>query len=205
MASTLPEAMTAPPAPATHTITRLLRRWREGDDDVLEELMPIVYGQLHRIASRYRRGPGDAFTLSPTALVHEAYLKLVGQNGGPEYRDRVHFFAAAALTMRRMLVDYARARSRQKRGGGGVRLELDEPIVELHGATGDADTEVLALSEALDRLRARDERKAKIVELHFFAGLTYDEVALVLDLSPATVGRELKFAKAWLGRELRSA
>lgn len=179
---------------STHVITRLLEQWREGDGGALDRLLPLVYDELRRLA-RAQVGNGGA-TLRPTALVHETYLRF--QRHGGFFRDRAHFFAASALTMRRLLVDHARARARQKRGGDATRVSLDE---ELHGG-GSSATDVLDLDEALGRLEAFDERKARIVELHFFAGLTYDETATVLGLSPATVGRELRFSKAWLHREL---
>lgn len=182
-------------ADSTQVITRLLEQWREGDGGALDRLLPLVYDELRRLA---RAQVGDSGgTLRPTALVHEIYLRF--QRHGGSFGDRAHFFAAAALTMRRLLVDHARTRSRQKRGGDATRVTLDE---ELHGGAGSPATDVLDLDEVLGRLEAFDERKARIVELHFFAGLTYDETATVLGLSPATVGRELRFAKAWLRREL---
>ena len=182
-------------ADSTHVITRLLEQWREGDGGALDRLLPLVYDELRRLA-RAQAGDGEA-TMRPTALVHETYLRF--QRHGGSFGDRAHFFAAAALTMRRLLVDHARSRARQKRGGDATRVSLDE---ELHAGASSPATEVLVLDEALGRLEAVDERKARVVELHFFAGLTYDEIAEVLTLSPATVGRELRFAKTWLNREL---
>jgi len=177
-----------------HTITSLLDRWRRGEGEAFDELLPLIYDDLRRLAARGRGAA--AATLRPTALVHEAYLRFQAQGGS--FEDRTHFFAAAALAMRRLLVDHARARARLKRGGGELRIDLDE---ELPGGHGPAD-DVLALDQALERLGAQDERKARIVQLRFFAGLTYEETAEVVGLSPATVGRELRFAKAWLAREL---
>ena len=177
-----------------HTITSLLQRWRGGEDDAFDELLPLIYEELRRIAARGRGAVGG--TLRPTALVHEAYLRFQAQGGS--YRDRSHFFAAAALAMRRLLVDHARGRARLKRGGGGVRVELGEGIADGAGRS----EEVLALDQALERLARLDRRKLRIVELHFFGGLTYEETAEVVGLSPATVGRELRFAKAWLADQL---
>jgi len=176
------------------TITRLLGRWREGDEGAFDELLPLVYEDLHRLAARHRNR-ADA-TLRPTALVHEAYLRF--QRHGGSFEDRSHFFAAAAVTMRRLLVDYARRRGRQKRGGDVVQVEFDEELV---GAAEPA-TELLALDRALTELAAVDDRKVRIVELHFFGGMSYEETAGVLGVSPATIGRELRFAKAWLRKEL---
>jgi RNA polymerase sigma factor (TIGR02999 family) len=181
-------------ADSTQVITRLLEQWREGDGGALDRLLPLVYDELRRLA---RAQVGDGATMQPTALVHETYLRFQRQGGS--FGDRAHFFAAAALTMRRLLVDHARWRARQKRGGDASRVSFDEA---LHGGTTSPATEVLVLDEALGRLESLDERKARAVELHFFAGLTYEEIAEVLTLSPATVGRELRFAKAWLRREL---
>ncbi|MGD8376112.1 MAG: sigma-70 family RNA polymerase sigma factor [Acidobacteriota bacterium] len=175
------------------TITRLLDRWRQGDEKAFDELLPLVYEELRRVAGRQRRG-GE--TLRPTALVHEAYMRLKGHAG--QFENRIHFFAAAATTMRRLLVDHARARGRLKRGGGAVQVELDEGLI----AGRDATAEVLALDEALEKLAALDPRKARIVELRFFAGLNYDEIAAAVGSSPATVGRDLRFARAWLKSEL---
>lgn len=175
------------------TITRLLDRWRRGDSEAFEELLPLVYEELRRVAARQRRG-GE--TLRPTALVHEAYMRLRAHAG--HYENRVHFFAAAATTMRRLLVDRARAAGRLKRGGGAVQVALDEELI----AARDASSEVLALDRALERLASLDPRKARIVELRFFGGLSYDEIAELVESSPATVGRDLRFARAWLKSEL---
>jgi RNA polymerase sigma factor (TIGR02999 family) len=178
-----------PASESGRTITRLLDRWRDGDGDALDELLPLVYDELRRVAARHR-GAGE--TLRPTALVHEAFLRFQ-RHGGP-FEDRVHFFAAAASTMRRLLIDHVRTKQRRKRGGGAVHVELDGELV----AANAGGAEVIALDHALEQLDELDPRKVRIVELHFFGGLTYDEVADALALSPATVGRELRFARAWL-------
>lgn len=175
------------------TITRLLERWRRGDGQAFDSLLPLVYEELKRVAARQGRG---GQTLSPTALVHEAYMRLKGHRG--HFENRVHFFAAASATMRRLLVDHARSRGRLKRGGGAVHVELDEELV----AGRDASAEVLALDSALEKLTGLDPRKARIVELRYFGGLKYDEIATAMGSSPATVGRDLRFARAWLRTEL---
>jgi RNA polymerase sigma factor (TIGR02999 family) len=158
--------------------------------------MPVVYDELHRLASRAMRGERPDHTLQTTALVHEAYLRLAGAQ--VEWQDRVHFFATAARVMRRILVDHAKAKRRGKRGGGAMKIALDEAAL----VTPDPPHDLLALDEALSRLEARDERKCRIVECRFFAGMTHEETAAALGVSPATVDRELRVAKAWLVREL---
>jgi len=178
-------------------ISQLLVAWRNGDQDALQRLLPLVYNELHALARRHMRGERPDHTLQTTALIHEAYLRLCGADVA--WEGRAHFLAVAAQTMRRILVDHARARSRDKRGGGiaPISLEAAAPVAP------EASDELLALDEALTRLSALDERKAHAVELHYFGGLTYDETAAALDVSPATVDRELRLAKAWLYRELR--
>ncbi len=184
-------------------VTRLLAAWSEGDRAALERLVPIVYEELRRIAARTMRREAPGHTLQTTALVHEAYLKLVGEpaRGGERgaWRNRQQFFAVAAQAMRRILVDHARERDAQKRGGGAPRLPLDEAIAVPMKA-GDAD--VLAVDAALDALAAVDAPLARIVELKFFAGLSLDEIAALLEVSPSTAWREWNAAKAWLQREL---
>lgn len=177
------------------SITALLRAWRGGQNDALDRLIPLIYEELQRLAGRAMRDERPDHTLQTTALIHEAYLRLLGSK--VEWADRVHFYAVAAQTMRRVLVDHARARARDKRGGGAVRVPLEE---NLAGVSPSAD--IVALDEALERLSALDSRKARAIELHYFGGLTYDEAAHVLGVSPATVDRELRLAKAWLYREL---
>jgi RNA polymerase sigma factor (TIGR02999 family) len=158
--------------------------------------MPVVYEQLHRLASRCLRDERRDHTLRATALVHEAYLRLMGSD--VVWQDRVHFFAVSARVLRRILVDYARAQDRQKRGAGAEKITLDEAI--LIGPNADAG--IVELDEALQRLAKHDMRKSEIIELLFFGGMTYDETAAALKISPATVHRELTLAKAWLYREL---
>jgi len=173
----------------TQSVTRLLRRWGDGDRQALDELMPVVYDQLRKLASR-------SHTLSATALVHEAYLRLV--DADVDWQGRVHFFAVSARILRNILVNHAKANRRQKRGGGARKVEFDEALV----VGPQSSKQVLDLDEALQRLAVHDQRKSEIVELLCFGGLTYDETAVALKISPATVDRELKLAKAWLRREL---
>jgi RNA polymerase sigma factor (TIGR02999 family) len=182
---------------AENTVTRLLGAWRTGDEGVLDELMPLVYNELHVIAQHYMRGERPDHTLQPTALVHEAFLRLGGVSVA--WQDRVHFFALAASTMRRVLVDHAKARSREKRGGGVAHL----PIEDARHVPSEAPADVVALDESLRRLTVLDERKGRVIELHYFGGLGYDEIAVALDVSAATVDRDLRFAKAWLHNDLR--
>jgi RNA polymerase sigma factor (TIGR02999 family) len=177
-------------------ISTLLASWRSGDQSALDRLLPIIYDELHRIASRQRRGERDDHTLDTTALLHEAYLRLVGTN--VEWVDRQHFFAVAARTMRRVLVDHARSHGRAKRSGGAVKVSLDHQQLAAEARPAD----LIDLDEAMQRLSALDERKGRVVELHYFGGLSYDEIAAVTEVSPATVHRELRMARAWLAREL---
>ncbi len=182
--------------PDRQDVTRLLQQWRGGDHQALDQLMPIVYDELRRLAARCLQAERPGHTLPATALVHEAYLRLMDADIG--WQDRAHFYAVAARVVRRILVEYARAHSRQKRGGGEIAVPLDEAVV----VGPEASSTVLELDEALRRLAAIDERKSDIIQLLFFGGLTYDETATALSISPATVHRELKLAKAWLSREL---
>lgn len=179
-------------------VTRLLQAWRDGDDLAADRLMRLVYDELHVIAEARMRGEAPDHTLRSTALVHEAYLRLAG--AGVSWTDRKHFFAAAARAMRRVLTDHARGRRREKRGGGG----LDRVTLANLPAPGAEDTlDLVALDEAVEALAAQDPRKASAVELHYYAGLSYDEVAEALDISPATVHRDLRMARAWLHNRLR--
>ncbi len=180
-------------------VTRLLLDWRAGDQDALGKLTPIVYQELRRLAHNYMRQEPTDHLLQTTALVHEAYMRLVGEDINWEGRE--HFFAIAANQMRRILVDYARRRRAQKRGGGADQLPLEE-AEQKADASRAPDLELLALDRGLERLAAVDERKCRVVELRFFGGMTIDETAAVLGLSHATVERELKMARAWLGREM---
>lgn len=178
-------------------VTELLLEWRRGDRGALDELMPLVYAELRRLAGGYFKSERPGHTLEPTAVVHEAYARLVDMD--VPWRDRVHFFAIAARTMRRLLVDHARARRRLKRGGEVVRVTLDEARA---GAAPAPD--ILELDEALERLLAVDERKHQLIELRYFAGLTNEECAEVVGLSLATVKRDLRTARAWLAAQLDS-
>lgn len=182
-------------------VTALLLKWSEGDRQSLDALLPLVYAELRRIALRQLRGERRQHTLAPTALVHELYLRLVDQKRA-SWQNRAHFFGVAAQLMRRILVDHARARQADKRGGSTPLLSLDG-AGELPAAAP-AAAEVLAVDEVLKRLAARDADQARIVELRFFAGLTVEEVAHVLDRSPRTVKREWRLARAWMYRALRS-
>lgn len=178
------------------SVTRLLQDWRAGDGQALDQLVPIVYESLHQMAGRCLRSERPGNTLSATALVHEAYLRLV--DAEVAWNDRVHFYAVSARVMRRILIDHAKAQSRAKRGGGEAKITLDSAAI-----VGDSPPDgLLELDDALARLALRDRRKSDIVELLFFGGLTYDEVGEALGISRATVDRELRLAKAWLHREL---
>ncbi len=177
-------------------VTRLLQEWSNGNKGALDELMPLVYDQLRRLASRCLRDERPDHTLRATALVNEAYLRLVGADVA--WQDRAHFFAIAARLLRRVLVDHAKSHNRQRRGGGAEKITLDEAVLIGPGV----GSGILDLDEALQRLATHDERKSQIIELLFFGGLTYDETAVALSISPATVHRELIMAKAWLHREL---
>jgi RNA polymerase sigma factor (TIGR02999 family) len=198
--------MTSDPAPdrparpvsSPAEVTALLRRCTDGDTGALDRLMPLVYEELRRVAHRRLAGERTGHTLQTTALVHEAYARMA--EADLPLQNRAHFFALAARTMRRILVDYARARLADKRGGGAQAVPLDDLTVEL--ADGGEDAEILALHEALQALERQDERKARVIEAHIFGGLTYDETAAALGISPATVDRDLRLAKAWLAREL---
>jgi len=186
-----------PPSPPAHQVTQLLLRWREGDQLALEELTPLVYDELHRLAARHMRGERVGHTLQTSALVNEAYLRLAG-NAEIQWQDRAHFFAVAAQAMRRILVDHARRRGNQKRGGGAPKIALDEALI----ISAERAVEVVALDEALARLAEIDQRKSRLVELRFFGGLSIEEAAEVLKVSPGTVMRDWTFTKAWLRREI---
>jgi len=178
-------------------VTRLLLAWSAGDHEALGRLTPLVYQELHRLAMVYMARERPGHTLQPTALVHEAYLRLVDLQG-VGWRNRAHFLAVAARTMRRILVDFARARTYQKRDGG-ERISLDEELV----VAGQPGAELVALDDALNRLAAIDERKSQIVELRYFGGLQVEETAEALNVSAETVMREWRAAKAWLYLQLR--
>ena len=187
------------PQPERQAITRLLKRVSGGDQDAFDLLVPLVYDHLRRMASRSLQNERPGHTLRATALVHEAYLRLT--DSGADWQDRSHFYAVAARVMRNILVDYAKGMARQKRGGGVRHVSLDEAVM----VDGSAASGLTDLDESLKRLEVHDERKAKVVELLFFGGLTYEETAAVLGVSEATVHRDLKMAKAWLFQDLASA
>jgi RNA polymerase sigma factor (TIGR02999 family) len=176
----------------------LLVRWRDGDREALESLMPLVYEELRRLAHHYLQRERSDHTLQSTALVHEAYMRLAGQNA-PQWQNRAHFFGIAARVMRQILVEYARAHSAAKRGGvGACKITLDESLeVEQK-----SDVDVIALDGALDRLSELDPQQSRIVELRFFTGLTIEDTSEVMGLSPATVKRDWTSARAWLHREI---
>ena len=179
------------------SVTQLLQQWKAGDQDALEALMPIVYQELRAVAHNYLRRERAGHTLQSTALVHEAYIRLVSGKPVPT-ENRAHFVAVAARLMRQILVDYARGRGAAKRGEG-YKIELDENIE----AVKEPGTDVVALDEALNALAERDEQQSRVVEVRCFGGLTIEETALVLGISPATVKRDWSMAKAWLSREMR--
>ena len=187
------------PAPTPGEVTRLLRAWEGGRDQAFEDLLPLVYDELRRIARSAMRGEREGHTLQTTALVHEAYLRLVGSD--ISWEGSGHFMRVAARAMRRILVDHARKRSRQKRGAGDAPVSLDTLEEILPG--GARPDDMLELDEALERLSALEERKGQVVELHYFGGLSYDAVAEALGISSATVHRDLRMARAWLYKELR--
>lgn len=179
-------------------ITKLLDAWSEGDSQALEELMPLVYDELHRMAKNYMHSQPSGHTLQTTALIHEAYLKLAGQKE-KRFANRAHFFAVAARAMRHVLVNYANARRTRKRGGDVKKIVSLEsvPIVSNERAE-----EIVRLNDALESLLEQDERKGRVVELRYFGGLTVQETAEVLKISPETVTRDWNFAKIWLLREM---
>ncbi len=179
-------------------ITRMLQEWSGGKQEALDALLPLVYAELHRQASRYLRRERAGHTLQTTALIHEAYLKLIDQRE-VNWQNRAHFFGIAAQAMRRILVDYARERHRAKRGGIGESLPLEEAALVV---SEERRVDLVALDEALTRLAKFDERQARIVELRYFSGLSIEETAEVLRISPATVKSDWNVAKAWLRHEI---
>jgi RNA polymerase sigma factor (TIGR02999 family) len=182
---------------STHEVTRLLQAWGSGDEAALEQLMPLVYNELHRLAQRYMAREQSGHPLQTTALVHEVYLRLVDVKN-VDWQNRAHFQALCARLMRRILIDFARSRNYQKREGRFPHIELEEAAT-VSAAVG---SELLAVDEALKLLAAVDTRKSEVVELRFFGGLTTEEIAAALHVSPETVMRDWKLAKAWLLREL---
>ncbi len=183
-------------SPDRQLVTQLLQQWSSGNKQALDELMPVVYDQLRKLASNCLRAERPDHTLRATALVHEAYLRLVDSDVA--WQDRVHFFAVSARMLRRILVDHAKSRNREKRGGEFEKIPLDEAVM----VGPQSDKGIVELDDALKRLATQDQRKSELIELLFFGGLTYDEAAAALKISPATVHRELILAKAWLYREL---
>jgi len=183
-------------SPDRQLVAQLLHEWSGGNKQALDELMPVVYDQLRKVAANCLRSERPDHTLPATALVNEAYMRLVDSNVA--WQDRVHFYALSARILRRILVDHAKSNNRQKRGGKFEKIPLDEVVLVGPGA----ERGIVELDEALQRLALHDQRKSELIELLFFGGLTYDEAAAALKISPATVHRELTLAKAWLYREL---
>lgn len=180
-----------------HSVTRLLQDWQGGREAALDELLPLVYGELRRLAGRYMKDERAGHTLQATALVHEAYARLVDvEISRPE---RAQFFALASRAMRNVLVDHARAKLRAKRGGGAARLTLDEALV----VSPEPSPDLIDLDAALTQLARQDERKARAIELHFFGGQTYDEIAELMEVSASTVRADVRLAKAWLASRLQ--
>jgi RNA polymerase sigma-70 factor (ECF subfamily) len=184
--------------PVSPDVTSLLKKLAEGNQDAARELIPVIYQELHRLAAGHLRYERPDHTLQPTALVHEAYIKLVAQRN-TDWQSRAHFFAVASNLMRRILVDYARRQMRAKRGAGQAKLSLDEVVL----LSPDRPDNLLALDECLTRLEKLDARQSRIVELRYFGGLKVNEVAQVLGVSPTTIRREWTSAKAWLYGELK--
>ena len=182
--------------PTSEHVTQLLIAWGNGDQQAFDELTPLVYDELHRLAGGYLRRERRGHTLQTSALVNEAFLRLIGQRA--DWRNRAHFFGIAAQLMRRILVDYARSQQADKRGGAAPRLALDEALDEAQAQ----DADLLALDEALLSLAKLDPRQSRIVELRYFGGLTIEQTAAVLGLGHTTVEREWNLARAWLRREL---
>ena len=179
-------------------ITQMLREWSDGKPEALENLLPLVYAELHRQAASYLRRERRGHTLQTTALIHEAYIRLIDQRD-VTWQSRTHFFAVAAQAMRRILVDYARAKHREKRGGDNIKLSLEEATLV---AAKEKGVDLVALDEALTRLAERDKHQASVVELRYFSGLSLEETAEALHVSRATVARDWEAARAWLHREL---
>ena len=182
----------------THEITQMLREWSGGRREAMDKLMPLVYTELHRQAARYLRRESQGHTLQTTALIHETYLKLIDQRE-VEWQNRAHFFAIAAQAMRRIMVDYARTKRRDKRGGIDEKLPLEAALTV---AVDESSVDLIALDEALARLAEIDLQQARLVELRYFSGLSLEETAEALHISRATAAREWNVARAWLRREL---
>lgn len=183
-------------AAAQPSITRLLQRWRDGDARALEQLTPLVYAELRRLALSYLRRERPNHTLQPTELVNEAFVRLIRQDT-PDYKSRAHFMAIAAAHMRQILVDHARRRGRVKRGGGTIMVALDETT-----PTPDAPVDLVELDAALRDLGEFDVRKARVIEMHFFGGMRFEDIAVVLGVHVNTVARDARLARAWLQERL---
>jgi RNA polymerase sigma factor (TIGR02999 family) len=188
------------PSVSPHRVTQLLAQWSHGDNAALIELTPLVYEELRHLAHHFMDGQRPDHTLQTTALVNEAYLRLADQTS-PSWQDRAHFFAVAARAMRQILVNYAKSSRAQKRGGGALKVELDEAAI----VSPEQSKAIVDLHEALERLGTLDSRKARVVELKYFGGLNHDEIAEVMKISTVTVRRDWVFAKAWLYDELHNA
>jgi RNA polymerase sigma factor (TIGR02999 family) len=188
------------PSISQQRVTGLLTRWSDGDDAALAELTPLVYEELRGLAHRQMGAERTDHTLQTTALVNEAYLHLADQTH-PRWQNRAHFFAVAARLMRQILVSYARSQRAEKRGGGALKVELDEAAL----VSPDESKEIIDLHEALERLATLNSRKARVVELKYFGGLNHDEIAEVMKISTVTVRRDWMFAKTWLYDELQNA
>src|SRR4030095_14540492 len=188
------------PAVSQERVTQLLAQWSHGDNAALGELTPLVYEELHRVAHHHLSGQRSDHTLQTTALVNEAYLRLADQTN-PRWQNRPHFFSVAARAMRQILVSYARSQQSQKRGGGALKVDLDEAAL----VSPEESKEIVELHEALVQLATLDSRKAQVVELKYFGGLNYEEIAEVLKISRVTVRRDWEFAKVWLYTELHNA
>ena len=193
MAGELSEGQSVSP----QEVTRLLQAWKAGDEGALERLMPLVYDELHRLARRYMAAEQTGHPLQTTALVHEVYLRLVDANT-IDWQNRAHFYAICSRLMRRILIDFARSRNYQKRGPNFAHIQLEEAAT----ISATVGSELLAVDEALKQLATIDTRKGEVVEMRFFGGLTVEEIAAALSVSPETVMRDWKLAKAWLLREL---
>jgi RNA polymerase sigma factor (TIGR02999 family) len=187
------------PSVSQQRVTDLLTRWSQGDDRALAELTPLVYEELRRLAHYHMGGQRPNHTLQTTALINEVYLRLADQTN-PRWQNRAHFFAVAARAMRQILVSYARSQQAQKRGRGAIKVELDEAAI----VSPEESKEIVDLHEALETLATLDSRKAQVVELKYFGGLNYDEIAEVLKISRVTVRRDWEFAKLWLYTELHN-
>jgi RNA polymerase sigma factor (TIGR02999 family) len=188
------------PSVSSHRVTQLLEQWSHGNNAALTELTPLVYDELRRLAHHQMEGQRPGHTLQTTALVNEAYLRLADQTN-PRWQNRAHFLAVAARAMRQILVSYARTQQAQKRGGGALKVDLDEAAL----VSPEESKEIVDLHEALEQLGTLDSRKAQVVELKYFGGLNYEEIAEVLKISRVTVRRDWEFAKVWLYTELHNA